>query len=248
MALQNTHLHSNSVSLERLQRFTFFLLMESFCSPKKPNESDGDLHQDTQPTKPEGKKQSSPRYCMYEETLRLKKYGKMCSHFFVDLLCHNKISNTVIYLKTSIYIDAVNDQRTIQKSLYSMRAQQSVSIPEPLEHWAGVSVDGTVQYGRASLDNNLRHVSFSLQHWRFCRDNHSLSDQKTWGNPPEQAWSTRLPLTRTNDSARMEPTLFSAMHTYVPASLLVTLSMLTELLPASSTVAPGTSERLRPSD
>lgn len=40
----------------------------------------------------------------------------------------------------------------------------------------------------------------------------------------------------------MEPTLFSATHTYVPASPAVTLSMISELLPASSTVAPGTSE------
>lgn len=40
----------------------------------------------------------------------------------------------------------------------------------------------------------------------------------------------------------MEPTLFSATHTYIPASLVVTFSMISELLPASSTVAPGTSE------
>lgn len=78
-----------------------------------------------------------------------------------------------------IYIDAVNDQRTVKKSLYSMRAQQCMSIPEPLEDWAGVSVDGTVQYGRASLDDGLRHVSFTLQHWRLCRDNRHLQQMTT---------------------------------------------------------------------
>lgn len=144
-----------------------------------------------------------------------------------------------------IYIDAVNDQRTVKKSLYSMRAQQCMCVPEPLEDWAGVSMDGTVQYGRASLDDGLRHVSFTLQHWRLCRDNRHLHDRNTLRNAPEQACSTSLPLTRTKDSARREPTLFSATHTYVPASLVVTFSMIRELLPASSTEAPGTSETLR---
>lgn len=147
---------------------------------------------------------------------------------------------TNINKKKCIYIDAVNDQRTVKKSLYSMRAQQCMSVLEPLEDWAGVSVDGTVQHGRASLDDSLRHVSFALQDWRLCRDNRHFDDQKTWRNAPERACSTRLPLTRTNDSARMDPTLFSAMHTYVPASLVVTFSMIRALLPASSTVAPGT--------
>lgn len=126
-----------------------------------------------------------------------------------------------------------------------MGAQQCMSIPEPLEDWAGVSMDGTVQDGRASLDDSLRHVSFPLQHWRLCRDNHHFNDQNTRKNAPEQACSTGLPLTRMNESAWMEPTLFSAMHTYVPAWLLVTFSMIRELLPASSTVAPGSSETLQ---
>lgn len=125
-----------------------------------------------------------------------------------------------------------------------MRAQQRTSVPQPLEDWAGVSVDGTVQYGGASLDDSLRHVSFSLQHRRLCRDKHHPRDENTWRSTPERACSTGLPLTRTKDSARMEPTLFSAMHTYVPASLEVTFSTISELLPASSTVAPGSSETL----
>lgn len=46
----------------------------------------------------------------------------------------------------------------------------------------------------------------------------------------------------------MEPTLFSAAHTYVPPSLVVTFSMISELLPASSTAAPGISEMLQHRD
>lgn len=79
---------------------------------------------------------------------------------------------TTTVKKKCIYIDAVNEQRTVEKSLYSMRAQKSTPVPQPLEDWAGVSVDGTVQNGGASLDDSLRHVSFSLQHRRLCRDKH----------------------------------------------------------------------------
>lgn len=89
--------------------------------------------------------------------------------------------------KKCIYIDAVNEQRTVEKSLYSMRAQQSTSVPQPLEDWAGVSVDGTVQDGSASLDDGLRHVSFSLQHRRLCRETSIIARMRNaWRNAPEQ--------------------------------------------------------------
>lgn len=106
-------------------------------------------------------------------------------------------------------------------------------------------MDGTVQDGGAALDDSLRHVSVAPQHWRLCGDNPHLYDHNTWRNAPEQARLSRLPLTRTKDSVRTEPTLFLATHTYVPASLVVTFSMISELLPASSTAAPGTSEMLQ---
>ena len=47
------------------------------------------------------------------------------------------------------------------------------------------------------------------------------------------------PLMRTNESARMEPTLFSATHTQVPAWAELTFSTSKELRPDSSTVTPA---------
>lgn len=64
-----------------------------------------------------------------------------------------------------------------------MGAQQRTSIPEPLQDWAGVSLDGTVQNGRAASDDSLRRVSFALQHRRLCRDNPRLHDQDSCSVP-----------------------------------------------------------------
>lgn len=50
----------------------------------------------------------------------------------------------------------------------------------------------------------------------------------------------RSPRTRTKDKARIDPTLFSAAHTYVPASAAVALVIRTELRPDWSTEAPVT--------
>lgn len=68
------------------------------------------------------------------------------------------------------YSDAVNDQGAIVKCLHSEGAEQSISIPEPANDRAGVSVDWAVKHGGAALDGSLRHVGFTLQHWRLCRE------------------------------------------------------------------------------
>lgn len=67
------------------------------------------------------------------------------------------------------YSDAVNDQGAIVKRLHSEGADQSLSVPEPANDRAGVSVDWAVEHGRAALDGSLRHAGFTLQHWRLCR-------------------------------------------------------------------------------
>lgn len=66
------------------------------------------------------------------------------------------------------YSDAVNDQGAIVKCWHSEGAEQSLSIPEPANDRAGVSVDWAVEHGRAALDDGLRHVGFTLQHRRLC--------------------------------------------------------------------------------
>lgn len=71
--------------------------------------------------------------------------------------------------KVCIYSDAVNDQGSVEECLHPERAVHGFSIPEPAEDGAGVSFDWTVEDSRATLDYCLRHVSFTLQHWRLCR-------------------------------------------------------------------------------
>lgn len=68
-----------------------------------------------------------------------------------------------------IYSDAVNDQGPVVKRLHSEGAEQWFSIPEPAEEGAGVSMDRTVENSRAPLGDCLRHVGFTLQHWRLWR-------------------------------------------------------------------------------
>lgn len=130
------------------------------------------------------------------------------------------------------------------KRLHAEGADQSPPVTEPADDRTGVPVDWTVQQGGAALDDGLRHVGFPLQNWRLCANTHiHVKTLKTSAEKSiaclDGALAEVSPLMRTKDSARMEPTMFSAMHTYVPASLNVTLSTTTELLPASSTVAPA---------
>ncbi len=68
-----------------------------------------------------------------------------------------------------IYSDAVNDQGSVVKCLHSEGAEQWFSIPKPAEDRAGVSMDWTVEHSRATLDDCLRHVGFTLQHRRLWR-------------------------------------------------------------------------------
>lgn len=63
------------------------------------------------------------------------------------------------------------------KRLHSEGAEQCFSIPEPAEDGAGVSMDWAVEHSRATLDDGLRHVSFTLQHRRLWRHSTYLQDQ-----------------------------------------------------------------------
>lgn len=76
------------------------------------------------------------------------------------------------------YSDAVNDQGAIVKCLHLEGAEQSLSIPEPANDRAGVSVDWTVEHGRAALNDSLKHVGFTLQHWRLCREGIYICNMK----------------------------------------------------------------------
>lgn len=89
-----------------------------------------------------------------------------------------------------------------------------VSISEPAEDRAGVSVDWAVKHSIATLDDCLRRVGFTLQHWRLWR--HTAYIIIVWRASSRRNYlcvAKSSPLIRTNESALMEPTLFSAMHT-----------------------------------
>lgn len=117
--------------------------------------------------------------------------------------------------KKCIYSDAVNDQGAVLKRLHSEGAEQCFSISKPAEGRAGVSINWAVEHSGGTVDDSLRHVGFTLQHRGLWGYSTYLRDQdmcwKLLETDQSLTWSS--PLMRTNDSARMEPTLFSAVHT-----------------------------------
>lgn len=53
------------------------------------------------------------------------------------------------------------------EGLHAKKAVQGVPVSEPVQNRAGVPVDRTVKHCRATLDDCLRCVGFTLQHWRL---------------------------------------------------------------------------------